>query len=207
MSYHNEPDGMPTTFLNAEITTAQFIPVDREVQILDRSLTEYETDSYFELGIGAYAFAACSMLKRVSLSDMMLISNNAFDGCSSLEIANLPVMWEIDEHAFKDCTALKEINMPNIKTIESEAFLNCTSLERVSIQEAIDRIGTGAFKGCTKLTTVVWMPTDHGFSGLFEDTPIAGGTGYIYVPDDSVNFYKGKGAYVNQIKGISELPK
>ena len=43
-------------------------------------------------------------------------------------------------------------------------------------------------------------------------TPIASGTGYIYVPDELVNTYKttdvsfGWGYYASQIKGLSELP-
>lgn len=202
------PDpNIPFTFLDAEITAAQRVPINHEKNILDRSLITYETDEYFELGIGRYAFAECEMLERVSLSQMTLIKGYAFYNCRSLKVANLPEVQRIDASAFQNCSELREINMPKIITIGLDAFKGCTSLEHVSIQEQIDNIGTGAFEDCGKLTTVVYMRKNGGFSGLFEGTPISKGTGYIYVPDDSVDYYKNKGAYVNQIKGISELPK
>jgi hypothetical protein len=49
-----------------------------------------------------------------------------------------------------------------------------------------------------------------GSTNAFSNTPIASGTGYIYVPDDLVDRYKQAtnwSTYASQIKGISELPQ
>ena len=43
---------------------------------------------------------------------------------------------------------------------------------------------------------------------MLQSTPIANGTGYVYVPDDMVDTYKSAtnwSTYASQIKGMSEL--
>lgn len=97
---------------------------------------------------------------------------------------------KVGESAFSFCETLTTVNFPNATSIGSSAFYNCSALTTVIIG--------------TNQTTVVTLP-----AYAFASTPIASGTGYIYVPDNLVNSYKTAtnwSTYATQIKGISELP-
>lgn len=84
-----------------------------------------------------------------------------------------------------------------------------------SITEFVDdsllSLGNGAFRYCSNLTKIVLhsntlcsLPNIY----VLSNTPIANGTGFIYVNDDLVETYKSATnwtTYANQIKPISEL--
>ena len=69
-----------------------------------------------------------------------------------------------------------------------------------------------AFQGCSNLSKIVLpnittVPTCEN-TGIFTSTPIASGTGSIYMPDDLVETAKttyGWKSYASVIKPISEL--
>jgi hypothetical protein len=81
----------------------------------------------------------------------------------------------------------------------------------VSIDCFLTTIGSGVFGSCSKLAKLILRSNTLcalSSAGAFTSTPIAKGTGFIYVPDDLVDTYKGAtnwSTYANQIKGISEL--
>lgn len=66
------------------------------------------------------------------------------------------------------------------------------------------------FNKCENLTKLVLDFrgfSETNYTGIFNETPIANGTGYIYVPDDlvdTVKALKGWSTYANQIKPLSE---
>lgn len=66
------------------------------------------------------------------------------------------------------------------------------------------------FKSCTSLIAVILRaPVVATMSDkyTFQNTPIASGTGYIYVPDELVDSYKNATnwtVYADQIKPLSE---
>ena len=73
-------------------------------------------------------------------------------------------------------------------------------------------IGASGFINCTTLTAVIIRKSDSICTltniNAFSGTPIASGTGYIYVPNDLVDSYKAAtnwSTYATQIKPISEL--
>ena len=96
----------------------------------------------------------------------------------------------IDEYAFQKCASITEMTcLGNITTIKSNAFNQCSTLSKFM------------------LPNVTSVPTLSAKSA-FTETPIASGTGYIYVPDDLVDSFKAAtnwSTYADQIKGISEL--
>lgn len=97
---------------------------------------------------------------------------------------------KVGRSAFSFCEALTTVNFPNTTSIGDSAFYRCLQLTKVII-------GTNQLTVATLSTYV------------FNSTPIASGTGYIYVPDNLVNSYKTAtnwSTYASQIKGISELP-
>lgn len=66
------------------------------------------------------------------------------------------------------------------------------------------------FYGCDQLTTIIIRgenSVSRGGEGMFDETPIANGSGYIYVPDSLVEDYKVENywsTYASQIKPLSE---
>ena len=84
---------------------------------------------------------------------------------------------------------LKKIDVSNVKSIGQNAFYNNRVLDTLIIRTP---------EVCVLTTT----------TGVFKNTKIESGTGYIYVPDDLVESYKAAtnwATYASQIKSISEL--
>ena len=80
----------------------------------------------------------------------------------------------LESHVFEYCTALAIVDVPKVTYIGQGTLGRCTSLLSVVLRnvEAV----------CT-LDSLSWVNT-------FRDTPIASGTGYIYVPRALVDSYK-----------------
>ena len=79
------------------------------------------------------------------------------------------IATKIGSSAFYGCTALTEVNLPAVTSLENNAFRN------TAVTAAILR---GA--------TMCALANTYAFMG----TPIASGTGYIYVPAALVDSYK-----------------
>lgn len=115
-----------------------------------------------------YAFAHCSSLRHVSLSDSLryigdfafssdttlveinipngIIGNGSFMGCSNLQNVTLGKVSVIGEYAFLDCTSLCEITIPeSVLEIKSEAFSGCTNLKIVRLLSKRTKIANNAF--------------------------------------------------------------
>lgn len=109
--------------------------------------------------IGAYTFAGCSKLEKVTLPDnIKFIDHHAFDNCENLTQINLQYVQSICIGAFENCSKLKTVQFPkdNIK-LSKNAFQNCTSLESISLSGTI---GENSFGGCSNLKKVVLLKVD-----------------------------------------------
>ncbi len=156
--------------------------------LIERTLTEISDDS-IEM-IGYYAFAYCQKLVTANFPNATSIGGYAFysSRIGINDTLNFPNVTSIGTYAFYGCNKLPKINLPSVTSIGSSAFNGCSVLSKVII-------GT---TNCTLSST-----------SAFTKTPIASGTGYIYVPDEAVETYKAATnwvEYADQIKGISELP-
>jgi hypothetical protein len=106
---------------------------------------------------------------------------------------------------------LKEIPSTVIY-IQTMAFYGCKGLTELDIKSTnLKNIYTNAFYNCTNLAKLivrtVTPPTLA--SNMFYGSKIASGTGYIYVPDERLQAYKGGinwSQYASQIKPRSEIP-
>ncbi|MBO5269312.1 MAG: leucine-rich repeat protein [Clostridia bacterium] len=77
--------------------------------------------------IGASAFAYCTALESVSVSNLSTLGASAFAGCSALEVASFDgALTVIPEKAFMNCTSLKTVAYPDSvskESVASDAFL------------------------------------------------------------------------------------
>ena len=104
---------------------------------------------------------------------------------------------------------LTELYEDGVTTVRPCAFYNNTGLESVTLPNAT-AIGAQAFYGCSALTALT-LPGEAfcalDGSAALGGTPIAGGTGYVYVPEKLLSAYKsasGWSAYANQLAAIEE---
>lgn len=142
--------------------------------------------------------------------DVLEIRNNAMRQHSSLTSVSFPQAEIIDASAFQYCNNLVFVDIPSAKEIGAEAFVGCTSLTHLYLPNATS-IGRNTFNDCTSLVALVLGAPevcDAQIPIANSSSPIYGGEGYIYVPDELVRDYKNSSrwAYLaDHIKPISEL--
>ena len=165
--------------------------------------------------IGIAAFNGCTKLALTSLpSGVTSIGSITFNGCTKLALTSLPSgVTSIGSQAFDNCIELALTELPSgVTSIAMYAFRKCTNLAEMTCLGNITIIKSDAFSNCTKLSkfalpNITRVPTLDS-TNSFNNTPIANGTGYIYVPDDLVESFKSAtnwSTYANQIKAISEM--
>ena len=171
-------------------------------------------------------FDSCSNLTSLDLSSWTLESCNrlGYMFYNSTKLKNIN-MSNFDtrnviymNYMFYQCKALTSVDISNFNpkslTNVYGMFQNCTALTEVDISSiCTTKINNSPlmFSGCTNLTKVI-IDSPNVFPmtnvSFFASTPIANGTGYVYVPDNLVNTYKNRTnwtTYADQIKGMSEL--
>ena len=170
--------------------------------------------------IGGGAFYNCSVLTQVNLPMCSYISDKAFNNCSSLSQVNLPMCSYIGGNAFYKCSSLSQVSLPMCNTIAdgiytgglertSGTFYGCSLLTQVSLP-VCSYIGNNGFKNCSSLSiiTIGYSSVCSLYnSNALNGTPIASGTGSIYVPASLVDAYKSAqywSNYSSQIFPISE---
>lgn len=182
---------------------------EQEDRLVARTLTTYSNDRV--TSVGSYAFYYYKTLISVGMINVTSIGGYAFNECSGLTSANFPNVKSINSFVFQYCTNLTSVNVYLVESIGTYAFGKCTNLETIEFN-LITSIGSNAFKYCSNLTKVIIRTPSVctlSATNAFDSTPIASGTGYIYVPDELVEQYKVATnwvTYANQIKGLSELP-
>ena len=153
----------------------------------------------------------CDFIKTIDLPKCQRVETYAFYKAQNFTSLSLAACTQIETNAFRDCLSLSTMNLPACLTISDSAFYGCTSLASVDLP-VCTTINTYAFYGCKKLATLILRNTEKvvtGSSDALTNTPIASGTGYIYVPDALVDSYKATttwSTYADQIKPLSELP-
>lgn len=155
--------------------------------------------------------------KNITMCDYMFYQNKMVTNVdlSFLNTENLTSMFGM----FQDCKNLLEVNLSNFNTSKvknmGQAFSGCILMEKIDISSFTSESLTSnnfMFSGCKTLVTVI-INNPNLFkitnTYIFSNTPIANGTGYVYVPDNMVETYKSAtnwSTYADQIKPISELP-
>lgn len=168
------------------------------LKTLDGNTTSWLSESGLEhLSLPAleeitYGFGASftsETLKSVDLPKLKTLGMNCvgdFDACHSLEVVNCPVLENIEPSMFRNCWALKKLDFPKVQKIEATAF-RLSALETLILRNE----------------TVCTLAN----ANAFQDTPIANGMGYIYVPATLIEDYKAAAnwsTYANQFRVLEE---
>lgn len=129
---------------------------------------------------------------------------------SSITSLNCPNVKTLEVNALDTCTSLTDIQLASVTTLKNYAMQKCTAVVRLDFQQKISCAGA-VWYGCSLLATLILRGSTMstlGNKNCLTGTPIASGTGYIYVPDTLVDTYKANSTWANyadQIKPISEL--
>jgi hypothetical protein len=112
------------------------------------SLTSIEISEV--TSIGEQAFYSCVALNKVEMSNVISIGKTAFNGCANLTEVKMPKVTSIGEQAFAGCK-LTSLDITTEVVVGASAFASCTSLESINLPNAT--ISGGAFGSCTALTS------------------------------------------------------
>lgn len=166
--------------------------------------------------IGSNAFRNCSKLTTANFPLATEVDNDVFYGCSKLTTVNLPLASEfVYGNCFAYCTSLTKISLPSVQELEDidggNMFIGCSNLEIADFLSLTSLYNNSTiFKNCSKLKALVLRSENIcslTYTYAFTGTPIASGTGYIYVPASVIDGYKAHsvwGTYANQFR-ILEL--
>ena len=164
------------------------------------------------LNIGVSSFSGC-----INFTDLMLyaptpcinIYEKAFLGCTGLSgDLDLSSVINLDVNAFKNCTQITSITT-SATIINASAFDSCLALGKAYLNNGT-RLYNGVFYYCSSLIALVLR--DETVSSLLNTnalsgTPIASGTGYIYVPASVIDAYKEASnwiTYANQFRALED---
>ena len=144
-----------------------------------------------------------------TIGEVESLRSYALAGYESLTTVNFPQLRTMGDYALFDCPQLCNVNLPSLETIGNCCFQECIRLANLYLP-VTTAIQDRAFCGCRTLERVVLGASTVCELGedAFEDTPIADGVGYIYVPDALVQSYKNSAQWSgiqNQIRPLSEL--
>ena len=115
------------------------------------------------------------------------VGNYAFYFCQSLTAVNCPSATSVGEYSFMYCTALTTVNLPSATSIKLHSFYGCSLLTTL----------------CLRSATMCSLSSTIGF----KNTPIANGTGYIYVPSVLIDSYKSAtnwSTYASQFRALED---
>ena len=177
-------------------------------KVVTNTLNEYSNEKLES--IKPYTFRECTNLTSINLPNVRTLGLQCFHTCTSLTEVHMPKLTTMNAYAFTDCVNLKLVDFPILGYLQASSLQNCQSLESADFPN-VNTMGNLVFSGCTNLTKLVLR--NNAVCSLsnvaaFSNTPIANGTGYVYVPDDLVDSYKvarNWSTYASQIKPISEL--
>lgn len=192
-------------YANARVDVAS---IDLLEMVLLNTLTEYANDTLTV--VKPYTFRNSTNLKVLNLPNVRTIRAQAFHTCTGLTSIDFPLLTTLESYAFTGCSNLVSVNFPILTYLQASSLQSCSKLEVADFPK-VNQIGNLVFDGCSKLTKLILRNNEVcklSNKGALTNTPIANGTGFIYVPNDLVASYKvatNWSTYANQFKPISEL--
>lgn len=176
-------------------------------------------------------FFNCKNLSSVSFStSLSAIPSSCFYSCTNLRDVSFPGVKNIYRAAFYGCTALATVSFPAATSISQSAFYgavvgklvfpsattlgsNITDYAAEVDLSAKPTIPANAFTGDYNMISLVLRNASQltlANVNALTGTPIASGSGHIFVPADLVDTYKSATnwtTYASQIVSVTEYPK
>lgn len=155
--------------------------------ILDRTITELVSD------------------------EITYVGNYALSNCSNLTTVKLPNLSSTGQYSFQQCSRLAEVYVPKLGAVGYSAFYSCRGLKKIKI-DVVTNFNTISMRNSGIETLILTNENEISTSSninAFTDTPIASGTGYIYVPATLIEEYKTATnwvTYAEQFRAIEDYP-
>lgn len=122
------------------------------------------------------------------------------------------VATKVKDICFNGYTKLISVEFPMVTSVGTQAFQNCLSLKKADFN-VLTSINIWAFNVCRALEALIIRTnsvcTLAGTSAFANNSGIAAGTGYVYVPSALVDSYKAAtnwSTYAGQIRAIEDYP-
>ena len=161
------------------------------------------------------ALRQCSNLESVTFgenSQLTVLGNYNFEGSKSLPSIKIPDGVQIlQNYTFGNCSILEYVIFSpdsQLKTVMRDCFYRCTSLKELTLPVGVTSIGANAFGDSTSFASLILKnatPCSIASDAL-KNTLIATADGKIYVPNASVEAYKGADVWSNYSTQIYRNP-
>lgn len=122
------------------------------------------------------------------------------------------IATKVKDICFNGYTKLISVEFPMVTNVGTQAFQNCLSLKKADFN-VLTSINIWAFNVCRALEALIIRTnsvcTLAGTNAFANNSGIAAGTGYVYVPSALVDSYKAAtnwSTYANQIRAIEDYP-
>ena len=177
-------------------------------QIIQRTVTEIKDDILTVVGYGG--FAGSKWLTVAEMPSVTKVADFGFFECTRLVGVKLPKATYLGSYALNG-TAIKEANFPSLTTCGTDVFRQCASLEVADLPK-MQKIGERMFYLSGKIKSVILRSGTMctlSYVNAFSGTPIASGTGYIYVPAALLEDYKvatNWSTYAAQFRALEDYP-
>ena len=157
-----------------------------------------------------YAFYKCTSLTNIDMPKLQSASQYVFSYTKPSSI-NYSLLETASSYTFSHISNPCTVTLPKLDTVPNSCFRDSKGITSVDLATAT-KIDTLAFYFCNALETLILRNPDTVCTlvntGALTGTKIAGGTGYVYVPDELVEEYRvatNWSSFTNQIRGLSDL--
>lgn len=160
--------------------------------------------------VDSYAFYKSTSLANINMPKLQSASQYAFSYTKPSSI-NFSLLEAASSYTFSHISNQCTVVLPKLDTVPNSCFRDSKGITSVDLATAT-KIDTLAFYFCNALETLILRNPDTvctlANTGALTGTKIAGGTGYVYVPDELVEEYRiatNWSSFTNQIRGLSDL--
>ena len=179
---------------------------EAEDAIIDGSIGRYSNDRV--LRVSPYVFYERANLTEVRFANVTHVNSEAFGACYRLRTVYMPSAEYIGNGAFCGCRNLSEIYCPLVTCIHAVAFTG-TNLKILDIYGG-NIICHCAFEGSHYFRALI-LRSESSITAIesstFDNSTIADGVAYVYVPAALVEQYKAAenwSNYANQIRALED---
>lgn len=198
----------------SELLTLDAMP--QEIQSIQTGGGDASTEDYDDVVATDTDISPAITHYKQTNPSLNYIRNYGFYGCNRLESIDVPNIIQFGTYSFMYCSALKNVVAPKIEVVNTSAFQD-SGLERLDCspnrEDEPITFNTACFRRSNLETLIIRHATQVakcGSSTTFNSTPIAEGTGYIYVPQALIEQYKvatNWATYANQFRAIEDYPE